>query len=136
MIFESVTSIPEFERDFKKLSKKFRTLKNDLKTFIETQLFIYHKRKIDNGGIFRIPGLDFESPAVYKARKLACKSLKGKGVHSGIRVIYAYFEDRDRIEFIEIYYKKKDSTDCDRKRIKKYYSRKSSRRLNPGVEFF
>jgi len=30
--------------------------------------------------------------------KFACRSLKGKGVQSGIRVIYAYFEEKDKIE--------------------------------------
>jgi len=34
----------------------------------------------------------------------SCKSLKGKGVRSGIRIIYAYYEEEDIIEFIEIYY--------------------------------
>ena len=50
-----------------------------------------------------------------------CRALK-KGSRSGIRVVYAYLEDEDRIEFVEVYYKKKDDRDCDRDRILKYYS--------------
>jgi len=42
-------------------------------------------------------------------------------VSSGIRVIYAYFEDDDRIELVEIYFKG-DKENEDRKRILKYYS--------------
>jgi len=38
---------------------------------------------------------------------------------SGIRIIYAYFEKEDAIEFIEIYFKG-DKENEDKKRIKKY----------------
>jgi hypothetical protein len=44
-------------------------------------------------------------------------------VQSGMRVIYAYFEEENRIELIEIYYKG-DKENEDKKRIKKYYSGK------------
>ena len=47
--------------------------------------------------------------------------MKNKGSRSGIRIVYAYFPEQDKIEFIEIYYKVKDDTDCDRNRILKYY---------------
>lgn len=50
------------------------------------------------------------------------KSLKGKGVQSGIRVIYAYFEVEDKIVLIEIYYKG-DKENEDRDRISRYYKR-------------
>jgi len=73
--------------------------------FIEKQLNLYHELKIDKKGIFQITGLPIESPKIYKAKKFACRSLKGKGVQSGIRVIYAYFAEADKIELIEIYYK-------------------------------
>jgi hypothetical protein len=53
-------------------------------------------------------------------KKFACKSLKGKGVQSGIRIIYSYFEKDDRIEFVEIYYKG-DKENDDRERIKRLY---------------
>jgi len=49
--------------------------------------------------------------------------LKGKGAHSGICVIYAYFENEDRIELIEIYYKG-DKENEDRKRILRKYRKK------------
>ena len=39
---------------------------------------------------------------------------------SGIRLIYAYFEDKDVIEFIEIYFKA-DKEKEDRNRVLKYY---------------
>jgi hypothetical protein len=121
-IFNKIFRIPEFEKDFKKLLKKFRTLEDDLSIFVKNQLNLYHKLHKDNKGIFPITGLSIKYPGLYKAKKFACKSLKGKGVHSGIRVIYAYFEDQDQIELIEIYYKGNKKTE-DRNRILKHYKK-------------
>lgn len=100
--FRKLLRTPEFDKDIKRLSKRFSTLEKDLEIFINTGLTLYHKLKIDNRGISRIPGLGIEEPKVYKVKKFACRSLKGKGVQSGIRVIYAYFEEEDRIELIDL----------------------------------
>lgn len=121
-IFNKISCLPEFEKDRKKLIKRFKTLGNDLKIFVEKALNLYHKLEIDNKGIFQIPGLGIKNPIIYKAKKFACRSLKGKGSHSGIRVIYAYFEEEDRIEFIEIYYKG-DKENEDRARILRHYKK-------------
>ena len=118
--FKKVSLLPEFEKDLKKLSKRFKTLETDLQTFIDTQLNLFHKLGIDNGGIFQIPGLHSEAGKFYKAKKFACRSLKGAGAQSGIRVIYTYFEEEVRIELIEIYYKG-DKENEDRERIKSTY---------------
>lgn len=118
-IFNEVTFLPEFEKDFKKLAKRFRTLLEDLQNFIEIQLKLSHKDKIDNQGVVRIPNLGVDYPVFYKARKFACRALKGKGSNTGIRIIYAYFEDKDRVDFIEIYYKG-DQENEDRVRMQNY----------------
>lgn len=124
MKFKEVLRTPEFERDLKRLLKRYRTLNDDLDNFIKTQLVLFHKRKIDNKGVLQIPGLGLDHPKFYKAKKFACMSLKGKGANSGIRVIYAYFENEDKIVLIEIYYKG-DKANEDRERIvnflKEYY---------------
>jgi len=119
-IFSNISQLPEFEKDIKKLIKRFKTLEDDLKIFIKVELNLYHKLKKDTKGIFQIPGLNIENPKIYKAKKFACRSLKGKGVRSGIRLIYAYFEEQDKIELIEIYYKA-DKENEDRKRILMHY---------------
>jgi mRNA-degrading endonuclease RelE of RelBE toxin-antitoxin system len=121
-IFTEITNLPEFDKDFKKLSKRFGTLEEDLKIFINTQLNLYHKQGKDNKGVLLISGLGITVPKIYKARKFACRSLKGRGVDSGIRVIYAYWEDKDRIEFVEIYFKG-DKKNEDRDRILRNYKR-------------
>lgn len=105
-----------FERDFKKLSKKYRTLEDDLQTFIKYQLNPFHLTDHDNKGIEHISDLGITYPKIYKVTKFACKSLKGRGVKSGIRIIYAYFEDENRTEFVEIYFKANKELE-DRKRI-------------------
>jgi mRNA-degrading endonuclease RelE of RelBE toxin-antitoxin system len=119
-IFSEILRLPEFEKDIKKLLGRFKTLEDDLEIFIKNELNLYHKLKINNKGIFQIPGLQIEKPKIYKAKKFACRSLKGKGVQSGIRVIYAYYDEKDKVELIEIYYKG-DKENEDRRRILKYY---------------
>jgi len=116
--FKELVRLPAFDSDIRRVAKKFRTIEDDLDVFIGTGLYLFHKLNIDNDGIFRITGLTFDNPAVYKTKKFACRSLKGKGVHSGIRVIYAYYCEKDRIELVEIYYKG-DKENEDRTRIKR-----------------
>jgi mRNA-degrading endonuclease RelE of RelBE toxin-antitoxin system len=119
-IFNEIKRLREFEKDLKKLEKKYRTLEEDVETFIKIQLFLYHKLHKDNKGIFHISGLGISYPKFYKAKKFACRSLKNKGAASGIRVIYAYYDKEDIIELVEIYYKG-DKENEDRERILKNY---------------
>lgn len=121
-IFSEIDYLPEFEKDFKRLSKRFRTLEEDFKTFVNTQLNLFHKQGIDNKGVVPISGIGIPNLIIYKARKFACRSLKGRGVDSGIRVIYAYWEEKDKLEFIEIYFKG-DKENEDRDRILVHYNR-------------
>lgn len=121
-LFNEIRILNEFKREFKKLLKKFRTLDEDLNTFINVQLKLVHKLEKDNSGIVRISDLGIDNPKIYKAKKFACKALKGEGVASGIRIIYAYYEEEDIIEFIEIYYKGQKANE-DRDRIIRYYKK-------------
>ncbi|MFH2013252.1 MAG: hypothetical protein ABIJ37_11250 [Pseudomonadota bacterium] len=109
----------EFAKDFKKLAKRFKTLADDIETAKKNAIELYHLYKIDNQSIFQIQDLKNDEIEIYKLKKFACKSLKGKGVQSGIRVIYAYHKNRVRIEFIEIYYKG-DKKKENRERVKGY----------------
>ncbi len=120
-IFSEIKYLPEFEKELKNLSKKrFRTLPEDLATFIDTPLKLYHKLKTDYDGIIPISDLGIKYPEIYKVTKFSCKALKGRGVKSGIRLTYAYYPDRDMIEFIEIYFKG-DKENEDRTRIKEHF---------------
>ena len=91
-----------FEKDLKKLKKKYKTLDEDL-LVLEKVLSVSPSptppQKV------RISDLGIECPLVIKVKHFTCKSLKGKGARSGIRIVYAYFEHDSRIEFVEMYYK-------------------------------
>ena len=121
--FNKVKRLVEFEKDLKKLLKKFRTLEEDLETFVQNQLNLYHKLHIDNKGIFPISDLGIIYPKIFKAKKFACRSLKGKGVASGIRIIYAYFEQEDVIELVEIYYKGEKGNEDRNRKLRNYRDR-------------
>ena len=115
--FEKITRGEGFLKDFKKLLKRFPSLEEDLEIFIKAQLFPFHKLQIDNHGLFAINNVGLDCPRVYKAKKFACRALKGRGARSGIRIIYAYIPENDEIYFIEIY-AKSDKENEDRERIK------------------
>ena len=123
MRFREVTRVSEFERDFKKLLKKYVTLEEDLVTMVRAQLGAFHKLGLDTGGVFRIDGLGDTTAPVFKVKKFACRALKNKGSRTGLRLVYAYIESEDRIDLIEIYIKA--DQECEnRERILKYYKRR------------
>lgn len=109
-------TLPEFKKDLKRLLKKYRTLNDDLGVIKS----ILRKKPDERPPFsFSIDNLGLET-CVIKVKKIACKALKGKGVNSGLRLIYAYFEVEERIVFIEIYHKN-NKEDEDRERIKKHF---------------
>lgn len=102
----------EFKKDLKHLLKKFRTLNDDLE--------VVKQDLNDEPGesppfSYRINGLGIKT-CVVKVKKIACKALKGRGVNSGLRLIYAYFENEGKIIFVELYHKN-DKENEDRQRI-------------------
>ncbi|MBC7473109.1 MAG: hypothetical protein H7263_02370 [Candidatus Sericytochromatia bacterium] len=116
-----VLFLPEFEQDALQLDEKFKTIGNDLMVFIDVGLKLYHDLNLENDSIKLLKDLKIKNAKVYETVKFACRSLKGKGANSGIKIVYAHFEDEKRIELIEIYYKD-DKENIDRKRILKYYN--------------
>ena len=108
--------LPEFDKDLKVLIKKYRTLHDDL-----SEVKAILKKKPDERPPFsyRIDNLGLET-CIIKVKKIACKSLKGKGVNSGLRLVYAFFPDEQKITFIELYHKN-DKENEDRKRIMKNF---------------
>jgi hypothetical protein len=104
--------LAEFQRDLRKLLKRFRSLKDDLH-IIKQILEVYPDERPPFS--FRIDNLGIET-CVIKVNKIACKSLKGRGVNSGLRLVYAWFPSGERIVFAELYYKG-DKEMEDRQRI-------------------
>lgn len=97
----NIEELTEFKKDIKKLSKKFKTLPDDLLIVKKVLRFWPEERPPFS---FRIDGLGIES-CIIKIKKIASKSFKGKGVNSGFRLIYTHFEKDEKIVLIEIYHK-------------------------------
>lgn len=109
MIFEE---LKEFQRDLKKLLKTYRSLNDDLRV-VRKVLKMEPKERPPFS--FRIDGLGIDT-CVIKVKKIACKSLKGKGVNTGLRLVYAHFEEENRIIFVELYHKNAKEVE-DKERI-------------------
>lgn len=101
--------LPEFEKELKKLLKKYRSLNEDLEKFKN----VIFTNPTGLGKNFEIIHSE-EDVKIVKAR-LACKSLKERSV----RIIYAHHDNIFDFVFIEIYFKR-DKTNEDRNRIVKY----------------
>lgn len=105
-----INKLPEFEKEFKKLSKKYPSLEDDFSTF-EKVLVIAPKdnilMKVGEGKIGEF----------YKVKKFRCQSIAKQSVNSGIRIIYNYIEWDNTIEltYIEMYHKgQKENHDIER----------------------
>lgn len=107
----SFNELLEFSKEFKRLAKKYRSLPDDLKEFKRVIAVV----PLGNSKHFNVITKN-EQCAVVKAR-LFCRYLKG----SSLRVIYAFYRDSSKVDFIEIYFKG-DKENEDRERIKKYLS--------------
>ena len=103
----------EFEKDIKQLRKKYKTIDDDIAT-VERVISVEPTARPPFS--FQIDGLGLET-CVIKVRKIACRSLKGRGAISGLRLIYAHFEKENRVVFVELYHKSMKETE-DKVRIK------------------
>lgn len=112
----------EFKGDFKKLVKRFVSLPSDFWTVKRNVIELRHSLNINNFGTFEIPGFSSEEFSFWKIKKFACRSLKGRGVKSGLRIIYRLDKHSDKVFFIEIYFKGDKATE-DRTRIVKYWNK-------------
>ncbi|MDD5489632.1 MAG: hypothetical protein PHP25_03060 [Candidatus Moranbacteria bacterium] len=101
--------LPEFQKEFKRLGRKYKSLPDDLQEFRNVVSVV----PLGNSKHFNVI-TQTEVFYIVKAR-LFCKYLKG----SSLRIVYAYFEQEQRIEFIELYFKG-DKENEDRDRIKEY----------------
>jgi len=111
-----IKKLPEFEKEFKQLSKKYVSLEDDFSDF---EKVLVNSPK-DN---LRIDGLKIPWE-FYKVKKFRCQSIARQSQNSGIRIIYRYIEDEEIIEltYIEIYHKnQKENHDIER--IRKNFSK-------------
>lgn len=99
----------EFSKDFKRLSKKYKSLPNDLLEFKK----VVTAFPLGSGKHFVILH-NLEQVKIIKAR-FFCRYLRGVS----LRIIYAYQESIRIIDFIELYFKGEQENE-DRNRIKEF----------------
>lgn len=115
----SYSETPEFQRDLKRLLKKYPSLVDDLALVKTAAIELVHVHKMNNLSVFLVPNFGSEAIQICKIKKFACRSLKGRGAKGGIRVIYAFHSKTLRVDFIEIYFKANQENE-DKERIKSY----------------
>jgi len=101
--------LPEFEKDFNRLLKRYRSLNEDIKIFED---FIF-QNPTGLGKNFTIMHSS-ENVKIVKARMM-CRFLRGRS----IRIIYAYHHNNFEFMYIEVYFKG-DKENEDRERIEEY----------------
>ena len=101
------TYLSEFEKDLKRLLKRYISLNEDLNK-IKLILEVYpYARPPFSFILFNNPN----ERSIVKIKKIACLSLRGKGVNAGLRIIYMFNYQLNSIEFIELYHKNDQSTE-------------------------
>ncbi len=92
---------PEFEKNFKRLLKKYKTLNDDFEKFKKI-LLSYPTGVGKNFIIIRSE----QTCKIMKAR-MACRALHDRS----LRVIYAYSEGKQQFDFIELYPKNEQANE-------------------------
>lgn len=102
----------EFSKDFKRLSKKYKSLPDDLLEFKK----VVSELPLGSGKHFVVLHRQ-EEVKIAKAR-FFCRYLRG----ASLRIVYAYRETEQAIDFIELYFKGEQVNE-DRSRIKDFFDR-------------
>lgn len=111
------SALPEFDRELKKLTKKYKSLPDDLELFKKILAVSPEGNERHFACLTKTDAF-----VVIKAR-LFCQYLKG----SSLRIIYAYWKVNDCVELIELYFKGDKETE-DTACIKAYLKSKIQER--------
>lgn len=115
--------LPEFEKELKRLSKKYPSLCEDLEKF-ETVIAVYPTGVGKNFSIIH----SSDALKVVKAR-LACRSLRDRS----IRIIYAYHDAVATFMHLELYFKGEKENE-DYERVREYIQTYSQNVRPEGLE--
>jgi len=91
-----IESLPEFDREYKKLFKKYASLKQDLENFSKFVVAV----DFDNNKRFDILYRNTQSQLLIIKTRLMVRSLKGS---SKVRLIFAFSKTESKITLIELY---------------------------------
>ena len=116
---QRITQHEAFQKELRRLGKKYRTIPEDLQIFIDVSVRAVHLlgQKPEDMGHFPIHGLGIENHGCFIAKRFTCKSMMGKGSKSGIRVVYRFKKDTLDLLLIELF-NKKDKKLPDLERLK------------------
>jgi len=110
----------KFQKEFKKLSKKYRSLDSDLGL---VEKFIKESPLGDGSAHWNT--LMKDQKKVIMKKRMMCRSLRG----ASFRIIYYYDGEKIELEFIEIYFKGNKGTE-DRKRIEEIWKEKTQKHFH------
>ena len=110
-------TLPEFEKDFKSLLKRYRTLESDFETFKKYTIETFYEKNVPTTAFVPVEGFCGEEYVSNKVRKFACRSLPGRGSQSGIRIIFVWQAKTRMVTFVEMYFKG-DKSEEDRARLR------------------
>lgn len=103
------SALPEFDKELKKLSKKYPTLKADIEDI--KPVLIQCPTGIGKNFII----IKVKEDVIFVKVRIHCESLRSRVV----RLVYAYHKDRIEFVYIEVYFKGEKENE-DRKRIDEY----------------
>lgn len=112
-------TIPEFDKDFKRLGKRFRTLEKDFENVKKFVIEPHYLQGAPTTALTEIEGFCSEYYKSIKIRKFASLCLKNCGNRTGIRIIFVFEPDNLNVTFIEIYFKG-DKGNEDKKRLSSF----------------
>lgn len=101
--------LPEFEKELKRLSKKYPSIESDILD-IKAVLLEYPTGVGKNFAIIKV-----EAGITIVKAKIHCESLRSRA----IRLIYTYHKDRIEFIYLEVYFKG-DKENEDGERIREY----------------
>lgn len=96
-----LTSTQKFSKELKKLTKKYKTLSQDIEIFRKLIIKLLDVILVKSTNHHAILHRDDAQMVFVLKSRLQCRALK----KSSLRVIYVYEKEKQLITFIEIYFK-------------------------------
>ncbi len=112
-------TLPEFDKDFKLLLKRFKSLEKDFEIMKKYTLETFYEENQPTTAFVPMEGFCSNTYSAYKVRKFSCMALKGRGAASGIRVIFVWEASKRQVTFIEMYFKG-DKANENRNRLENF----------------
>jgi len=88
-----------------------------METFKKFVIETCYEKNVPTSAFVKIENFCGANYSSNKVKKFACRSMPGKGVQSGIRIIFIYEKSKQLVTFVEMYYKG-DKPEEDHGRLK------------------